>query len=79
MSRTTSGTTSAVETPATLVGSQIDMQAHFADEKLLRDSCITSGQPEGVDGPWRHGRRHHDHLGHDLRHHVRHDRNHDAE
>jgi hypothetical protein len=34
-----------------LVGSQIDVQAYFADEKLLRDTCITSGQPESVDGP----------------------------
>jgi hypothetical protein len=34
-----------------LVGSQIDVQAYFADEKLLGDTCITSGQPDSVDGP----------------------------
>lgn len=43
--------TASVETPATLVGSLIDVQAYFAGEKLLRDTCITSGQPESVDGP----------------------------
>ena len=43
--------TVSVETPATLVGSFIDVQAYFSDEKLLRDTCITSGQPESVDGP----------------------------
>ncbi len=47
----TAPATVSVETPATLVGTFVDVQAYFSDEKLLRDTCITSGQPESVDGP----------------------------
>jgi hypothetical protein len=43
--------TVSVETPATLLGSQIDVQAYFAGEKLLRDTCIVSGQPASTPGP----------------------------
>jgi hypothetical protein len=47
----TSPATAQVETPATLVGSSIDVQAYFAGEKLLRDTCIISGQPNSLPGP----------------------------
>jgi hypothetical protein len=40
-----------VETPATLVGSQIDIQAAFVDEHLLRDTCITVGVSPSAPGP----------------------------
>jgi hypothetical protein len=41
----------SVETPATIVGSVIDVQAYFAGEKLLRDTCITVGQSPSTPGP----------------------------
>jgi len=47
----TAPATAQVETPATLVGSSIDVQAYFAGEKLLRDTCIISGQPNSLPGP----------------------------
>ena len=43
----------SAETPATLLGSQIDVQAYFAGEKLLRDTCIVSGAPSSTAGPCR--------------------------
>src|SRR3954465_4107775 len=43
--------TATAETPATLVGSQIDVQAFFIDEHLLRDTCITVGQSPSTPGP----------------------------
>jgi hypothetical protein len=41
----------SVETPATLTGSQIDVQAAFVDEHLLRDTCITVGISPSAQGP----------------------------
>ena len=43
----------SVETPATLIGSQIDVQAYFAGEKLLRDTCIVAGAAGSTAGPCR--------------------------
>ena len=43
--------TASVETPATLVGSPVDVQAAFVDEHLLRDACIISGAPASTPGP----------------------------
>ena len=43
----------SVETPATLIGSFIDVQAYFAGEKLLRDTCIVSGAASSTAGPCR--------------------------
>jgi hypothetical protein len=43
--------TASVETPATLVGSPVDVQAAFTDEHLLRDACIISGAPASTPGP----------------------------
>ncbi|HUK95699.1 MAG TPA: hypothetical protein VLU96_11695 [Gaiellaceae bacterium] len=45
----------SVETPATLVGSLIDVQAYFAGEKLLRDTCIVAGAASSTAGPCRTG------------------------
>jgi hypothetical protein len=43
----------SVETPATLIGSFIDVQAYFTGEKLLRDTCIVSGAASSTAGPCR--------------------------
>jgi hypothetical protein len=43
--------TATLETPATLVGSQVDVEAWFSDEKIGRDTCITVGQPVSLPGP----------------------------
>jgi hypothetical protein len=43
--------TASVETPATLVGSFVNVSAHFLGEKLWRDACIVVGQPASVPGP----------------------------
>jgi len=47
----TTPATASVETPGTLIGTPIDVQAYFAGEKLLRDTCIISGQPASTPGP----------------------------
>jgi hypothetical protein len=47
----TSPATVTLETPGTLIGSLIDVQANFAGEHLLRDACIVSGQHSSTDGP----------------------------
>lgn len=39
-----------VETPATLVGTNLDVSAYFSDELIWRDTCIVVGQP-GPSGP----------------------------
>jgi len=47
----TTPATVSVETPATLLGSQVDISANFTDEHLLRDACIVVGQASSTDGP----------------------------
>jgi hypothetical protein len=43
--------TGSIETPATLVGSQVDVSAFFLDENIIRDTCITVGQTPSTPGP----------------------------
>jgi hypothetical protein len=47
----TSPATVSVETPATLVGSSVDISAYFQEEHLFRDACIVVGQQSSTDGP----------------------------
>ena len=41
----------SIETPATLNGTLVDISAFFTDENIIRDTCITVGQPTSTPGP----------------------------
>jgi hypothetical protein len=43
--------TGSIETPATLNGTLVDVSAFFNDENIIRDTCITVGQPTSTPGP----------------------------
>lgn len=47
----TAPATASAETDATRIGENIDVVARFTDEHLIRDACITVGDPASVDGP----------------------------